>query len=38
VPHSLEVTTLGERAVGDCVHLEADLVARYLNRLRQCSR
>ena len=38
VPHSLEVTTLGERSVGDCVHLEADLVARYLDRLRDCSR
>ena len=38
VPHSLEVTTLGERSVGDCVHLEADLVARYLNRLRHCSK
>ena len=37
VPHSLEVTTLGERSVGDSVHLEADLVARYLNRLRQCA-
>ena len=37
VPHSLEVTTLGERSVGDSVHLEADLVARYLDRLRRCS-
>ena len=37
VPHSLEVTTLGERSVGDYVHLEADLVARYLDRLRHCS-
>ncbi len=37
VPHSLEVTTLGERSVGDSVHLEADLVARYLDRLRLCS-
>ena len=37
VPHSLEVTTLGERSVGDSVHLEADLVARYLDRLRHCS-
>ena len=38
VPHTLEVTTLGESLVGDCVHLEADLVARYLDRLRHCSR
>ena len=37
VPHTLEVTTLGERSVSDCVHLEADLVARYLDRLRHCS-
>ena len=37
VPHSLEVTTLGERTVGDSVHLEADLVARYLDRLRTYS-
>ena len=34
VPHSLEVTTLGERLVGDCVHIEVDLIARYLDRLR----
>ena len=37
VPHTLEVTRLGERSVGGCVHLEADLVARYLDRLRHCS-
>ena len=37
VPHSLEVTTLGERSVGDSVHIEVDLVARYLDRLRHCS-
>ena len=37
VPHSLEVTTLGERSVGDSVNLEADLVARYLDRLRTYS-
>jgi len=37
VPHSLEVTTLSERSVGDSVHIEVDLVARYLDRLRHCS-
>ena len=37
VPHSLEVTTLGECSVGDSVHIEVDLVARYLDRLRHCS-
>jgi riboflavin synthase len=33
VPHTLDVTSLGTLAVGDRVHLEADLVARYLDRL-----
>ena len=37
VPHTLEVTTLGERSVGDSVHIEVDLVARYLARLQHCS-
>lgn len=33
VPHTLTATNLGERAVGDAVNLEVDLVARYLERL-----
>jgi riboflavin synthase len=33
IPHTLEVTTLGELAVGDTVNLEVDLIARYLDRL-----
>ncbi len=33
VPHTMEVTTLGQRKVGDQVHLEIDVVARYLERL-----
>jgi riboflavin synthase len=33
VPHTLEVTTLGERRPGDRLNLEVDLVARYLERL-----
>ena len=33
VPHTLERTTLGERAPGDWVNLEADMLARYLDRL-----
>jgi len=33
VPHTLEVTTLGSIQPGARVHLEADLVARYLQRL-----
>lgn len=33
IPHTLEVTTLGDLQVGDPVNLEVDLVARYLERL-----
>jgi riboflavin synthase len=33
IPHTLAVTTLGDLAPGDLVNLEADLVAKYLERL-----
>jgi riboflavin synthase len=33
IPHTLAVTTLGELAEGDLVNLEADLIARHLERL-----
>jgi riboflavin synthase len=33
IPHTHEVTTLGELAVGDGVNIEIDIVARYLDRL-----
>lgn len=33
IPHTFEVTTLGELKTGDQVHLEVDLIARYLERL-----
>jgi len=33
IPHTRAVTTLGERAVGDAVNVEIDLIARYLDRL-----
>ncbi len=33
VPHTLQVTTLGEFAPGQRVNLEVDLIARYLDRL-----
>jgi len=33
IPHTLEVTTLGNLAPGDEVNLEVDLLARYLERL-----
>jgi riboflavin synthase len=35
VPHTLAATTLGERRVGDPVHLEVDVVAKYVERLVQ---
>jgi riboflavin synthase len=33
IPHTLEVTTLGDRAVGDRVNLEADVVAKHVEHL-----
>lgn len=33
IPHTFEVTTLGELHVGSRVHIEVDLIARYLERL-----
>ena len=33
IPHTFEVTTLGGLQVGDQVHIEVDLIARYLERL-----
>jgi riboflavin synthase len=33
VPHTLEVTTLGDRRPGDPVQLEVDVVAKYIERL-----
>ncbi|TDI56222.1 MAG: riboflavin synthase [Alphaproteobacteria bacterium] len=35
IPHSLGATTWGNRQAGDCVNLEVDLFARYLDRLSQ---
>lgn len=35
IPHSLGVTTWGERKAGDPVHLEVDLMARYAARLAE---
>jgi len=32
IPHTLEVTTLGERAPGDRVNLEADVLGKYVKR------
>lgn len=33
IPHTLEITTLGQLQPGDEVNLEVDLIARYLERL-----
>jgi riboflavin synthase len=33
IPHTFEVTTLGSLGIGDKVHIEVDLIARYLERL-----
>ena len=35
IPHTLKVTTWGERRVGDRVNLEVDTVARYVARLAE---
>ena len=34
VPHTLQVTSLGRLQQGDDVHLEIDVIARYLDRMR----
>jgi riboflavin synthase len=35
IPHTLAVTTWGERRAGDAVHLEVDQLARYVARLAE---
>jgi len=35
VPHTLDRTTLGERRAGDGVHLEADVIAKYVARMAE---
>ena len=37
VPHTLAVTTLGSVAVGDEVNLEADVLAKYVERLARAT-
>jgi riboflavin synthase len=32
IPHTLQMTTLGQRAVGDAVNLETDVLAKYVQR------
>ena len=38
IPHTIAVTTFCDRAVGDVVNIEVDLVARYVERLLQGGR
>jgi len=33
IPHTLEVTTLGTRQIGDAVNIETDILAKYVQRL-----
>jgi riboflavin synthase len=33
IPHTLDVTTFGQRRVGDRVNLEADVIAKYVERM-----
>src|SRR5262249_7502848 len=35
IPHTLEVTTLGTKAVGGTANLEADVLEKYVERLLQ---
>jgi riboflavin synthase len=35
IPHTWGATTLAQRRIGDCVNLEADLLAKYTERLLQ---
>jgi riboflavin synthase len=37
VPHTVQLTTLGSLAVGEPVNLEADMIARYVERLLAAS-
>ena len=38
IPHTLQVTTWGEKHAGDAVNLEVDLMARYAARLAETAR
>lgn len=33
IPHTLEVTTLGDKSIGATVNLEVDIIARYVEKL-----
>jgi riboflavin synthase len=36
IPHTLNVTTLGHRSVGNSVNIENDVLGKYVDRLLQC--
>jgi riboflavin synthase len=38
IPHTLDVTTLGTAAPADPVHLEVDVIAKYVERMTQTDR
>ncbi len=38
VPHTLAMTTLADLTPGDAVHVEVDMLARYLDRMQQADR
>lgn len=38
IPHTLSVTTLGDRKPGDHVNIETDLLAKYVQRQLECER
>jgi riboflavin synthase len=33
IPHTIDITTLGDRKVGDAVNIEVDMIMRYVERL-----
>lgn len=38
IPHTLDVTTLGDRVPGDRVNVEVDVMAKYVERLMEAAR
>lgn len=37
IPHTLQVTTLGSRRVGDRVNIESDILGKYVRRFLECA-
>jgi riboflavin synthase len=35
IPHTLDVTVLGRRRIGDAVNLEMDVIAKYVERMME---